>query len=131
MTAAATRRARVLVHGERSGDLERIDGLLGEVGAEGIEAASAPELARLLEEDAVDLGMEGRDELPGLDSVLLTASDRPLDDSLPALVDPAADRLEGEVALRRADVDAKHRRVVEFLDARPATAGADPFIPGR
>jgi Xaa-Pro aminopeptidase len=67
---------------------------------------------------AVDLGMESREDLPCFDRVLLTASDRSLDDSLPALVDPAADHLEGEVALRRADVDAKHRRVVEFLDAQ-------------
>jgi Xaa-Pro dipeptidase len=65
---------------------------------------------------AVDLAPESRDDLAGFDRVLLTASDRPVEDSLPALIDPAADRLEGEVALRRADVDTKHRRVIEFLD---------------
>ena len=57
MTALAERRARVLVHGERAGDLERIDGLLGEVGAEGVAATSVPELGRLLAADAIDLAL--------------------------------------------------------------------------
>jgi len=63
-----------------------------------------------------DLGVESRDDLGAFDRVLWTAGDRPVDDSLPAMVDPAADHLDGEVAQRRVDVDAKHRRVVAFLD---------------
>jgi len=57
MTASATRRPRVLFHGERAGDFEGIDHLLGEVGAEGIEVPSASELGRLLAGDIIDLAL--------------------------------------------------------------------------
>ena len=57
MVALATRRACVLIHGERAGDLAGIDGLLGEVGAEGVEVTSALELRRLLDGDAIDLAL--------------------------------------------------------------------------
>jgi Xaa-Pro dipeptidase len=52
------------------------------------------------------------------DRVSRTADDRPSpsQDSLPALIDPAADHLAEDLAARRADVDEKHRRVIEFLD---------------
>jgi Xaa-Pro aminopeptidase len=49
--------------------------------------------------------------------VLQTASDRPEVDSLPPLPDLAADRDDGPLAQRRADVEEKQRRVAAFLDA--------------
>ncbi|RUL86766.1 M24 family metallopeptidase [Tautonia sociabilis] len=48
--------------------------------------------------------------------VMETAEDRPDTESLPALADPAADHLDPDLRRRRADVDEKHRRVVEFLE---------------
>jgi Xaa-Pro aminopeptidase len=59
--------------------------------------------------------------------VMQTASDRPEEDSLPPLSDPAADRAEGPVAARRADVDEKQRRVAALLDA----TGHDALVLGR
>jgi Xaa-Pro aminopeptidase len=57
------------------------------------------------------------DELPsGDDFVLLTASDRPNTDTLPALADPTADLHERQLSRRRDDVEEKHRRVCNFLD---------------
>jgi Xaa-Pro aminopeptidase len=53
----------------------------------------------------------------GFDPVLLTAEDRPNTTTLPALPDPAADHGDKTVARRREDVEEKHRRVVEYLDA--------------
>ena len=50
------------------------------------------------------------------DRVLFTAGDRPNTDTLPALLDPAADHVDPLLATRRADVDEKHARVAEFLD---------------
>ncbi len=50
------------------------------------------------------------------DPVVQTAEDRPAKDTLPALVDPAADHEEAEVKERRLDVDAKHERILQFLD---------------
>ncbi len=61
------------------------------------------------------------------DRVLQTASDRPEEDSLPPLPDPAADHGEGEVALRRADVEEKQRRIAALLDA----TGHDAVVLGR
>jgi Xaa-Pro aminopeptidase len=69
----------------------------------------APDLSRTL-------GPGSDDDFPAFDRVLITAGDRPAG-SFPALVDPAADHVDPEVARRRADVDAKHRRVVAFLQA--------------
>ena len=57
------------------------------------------------------------DDQPGFDRVMITAGDLPTRDSLPSVIDPAADHVDPEVARRRADVDAKHRRVVQFLRA--------------
>jgi Xaa-Pro aminopeptidase len=59
--------------------------------------------------------------------VLQTASDRPKEDSLPPLPDPAADRGDGPLAQRRADVDEKQRRVAAFLE----TSGYDALVLGR
>ncbi|MBV8075414.1 MAG: M24 family metallopeptidase, partial [Planctomycetaceae bacterium] len=62
-------------------------------------------------------------EFPGLvaagdhDRVLQTASDRPREDTLPPLPDPAADHGDGEQARRRADVEEKQRRVAALLEA--------------
>jgi Xaa-Pro dipeptidase len=57
------------------------------------------------------------DDEPTFDRVMLTAGDLPEERSLPPLIDPAADHLDPEIADRRADVDEKHRRIVEFLHA--------------
>jgi Xaa-Pro dipeptidase len=59
---------------------------------------------------ALDLTME-------FDRVLLTAADRPDKDTLPALADPAADHGDAEVKARRDDVEGKHQKIREFLDA--------------
>ncbi len=61
------------------------------------------------------------------DRVLQTASDRPEEDSLPPLPDPAADHGDGAIALRRADVEEKQRRVAALLDA----TGHDAVVLGR
>ena len=44
-----------------------------------------------------------------------TAEDRPNTATLPPLADPAADHLDAAVLARRQDVEAKHRRVVDYL----------------
>jgi Xaa-Pro dipeptidase len=72
-------------------------------------------------------------EFPGLssdgddDRVLQTASDRPQEDTLPPLPDPAADRGDAEQARRRADVEEKQRRVAALLEA----TGHDGVVLGR
>ena len=58
---------------------------------------------------ALDLTME-------FDRVLHTAADRPHQDTLPALPDPAADHGDGELKRRREDVEEKHQRIRQFLD---------------
>ncbi len=55
--------------------------------------------------------------LVDFDPVLITASDRPAVPSIPPMVDPAADHLDPDMATRRAEVEAKHRRVIAYLDA--------------
>lgn len=67
-------------------------------------------------------------DLPG-DRVLRTADDRPDDDTLPAMLDPAASH---EIQAfdpdgRRADVEEKHRRVIAYLDRH----GLDAVVLGR
>ena len=52
-----------------------------------------------------------------LDRVLVTAADRPNTDTLPALADPAVDHCDEELRRRREDVEEKHQRIREFLDA--------------
>lgn len=59
--------------------------------------------------------------------VLDTADDRPNAASLPSLVDPASDHADACVADRRDDVDEKHKRVIDFLEA----TGYDAVILGR
>lgn len=68
----------------------------------------------------------GRPDLPP-DPVLITAGDRFGETTCPAVADPTADHLAGEVAQRRADVDEKHRRLIEFMDGR----GLDGVVLGR
>jgi Xaa-Pro aminopeptidase len=51
------------------------------------------------------------------DPVVQTAHDRPHTDTLPPLRDPTADHGDGEQKKRRDDVEEKHQRVREFLDA--------------
>ena len=63
------------------------------------------------------LAIGSGDDLPTFDRVISTAGDLPEEPSLPALIDPAADHLDPEIARRRADVDEKHRHVIEFLQA--------------
>ncbi len=60
----------------------------------------------------------GAIELNGeFDRVLHTAADRPHTDTLPPLQDPAADHGDEEVKRRRDDVEEKHQRIRDFLDA--------------
>lgn len=67
--------------------------------------------------DAAAGGASARDRgAVDFDPVLVTASDRPEVLSIPSVIDPAADHLDPEVATRRAEVEEKHRRVIEFLD---------------
>jgi Xaa-Pro aminopeptidase len=68
---------------------------------------------------AIDLTME-------FDRVLLTAADRPSVDTLPALTDPAADHGDVELRARRNDVEEKHQRIRDFLDA----SGHDAVVLG-
>ncbi len=68
---------------------------------------------------ALDLTME-------FDRVLITAADRPEQDTLPALPDPAADHGDAELQARRDDVEAKHQRIRHYLDA----TGQDAVVLG-
>jgi Xaa-Pro aminopeptidase len=61
------------------------------------------------------------------DRVVHTAGDRPNTDTLPALVDPAADQTDDDLAERRADVDEKHRRIIDLLN----TSGYEAIVLGR
>lgn len=51
-----------------------------------------------------------------VDPVVATADDLPEEDSLPALADPAADHVDPALTARRQDVQAKHDRILEYLD---------------
>ena len=51
-----------------------------------------------------------------IDPVIETARSRPDEDSLPAMVDPAADHEDRELVARREDVQAKHARIIAYLD---------------
>ncbi len=64
----------------------------------------------LLEEDEVDFAEEP-------DPIRSTADDRPNTTTLPARPDPAADHGDSVVTRRREDIEEKHRRVVDYLDA--------------
>ena len=72
-------------------------------------------------------GLDGIDLMEGRDRVARTAGDRPHTDSLPALLDPAADDADRSLAERRADVEQKHRRIAAFLDAH----GLEAVVLGR
>jgi Xaa-Pro aminopeptidase len=61
------------------------------------------------------------------DRVLATAADRPNTDTLPVPQDPAADHGDAQRKLRRDDVEEKHERIREFLDA----TGSDAVVLGR
>lgn len=68
-----------------------------------------------------DLEFEIIDELEypsddSSDQVLRTAEDRPTNDSLPRLADPAADQTDQCLCQRREDIEEKHERVRAFLD---------------
>ncbi|MGC8638853.1 MAG: M24 family metallopeptidase [Isosphaeraceae bacterium] len=70
----------------------------------------------------------GNIDLSGdFDPVRVTAADRPDNDSLPVMADPAADHQSTELARRREDVEQKHARIREFLDA----TGQDAVVLGR
>lgn len=65
----------------------------------------------------------------GVDRAMAIADERltPSNDSLPALADPTLDHEDRELAERRADIDAKHRLIAEWLDAN----GYDALVLGR
>ncbi len=73
-------------------------------------------------EHFVDLG-------DSVDRVLRTADDRPHTNTLPAMPDPAASHEDIRIDPdgRRADVEEKHRRIIEFLDRH----GYDAVVLGR
>lgn len=79
--------------------------------------ATVSQRARLYEPTDQD-----RDRSDGIDPVLFTAEDRPNTTTLPVLTDPAADHGDSAIARRREDVEVKHRRVVEYLDAHELDA---------
>jgi Xaa-Pro aminopeptidase len=58
---------------------------------------------------------------------LVTAGDRPNTDTLPAMIDPAADHADANLVRRRQDIETKHQRVRDFLD----TTGNDAVVLGR
>jgi Xaa-Pro dipeptidase len=78
------------------------------------------EFARLIWEDHI----EGREPV---DRVVETAADLPSEDSLPAMADPAADHEDATLSVRRADVEAKHQRIIEYLER----TGYDAVLLGR
>ena len=53
--------------------------------------------------------------------------DRPDVDTLPAIPDPACDHEQAELKRRREDIELKHGRIREFLDA----TGQDAVVLGR
>ncbi len=68
--------------------------------------------------DGLSSAIPGALELSGeWDRVLVTAADRPDTDTLPPLLDPTADHGDEDLVRRRADVEEKHQRIREFLDA--------------
>lgn len=71
-------------------------------------------------------GPDGSDS-ERLDRVLYTAGERPVDTSIPAMADPAANHHDPLVAARRDDVEEKHRRIVGFLEE----SGHDAVVLGR
>lgn len=65
---------------------------------------------------------EEREESEGIDPVRFTADDRPNTTTLPVVTDPAADHVDTALVKRREDVEEKHRRVAEYLDANELDA---------
>ena len=63
----------------------------------------------------------------GYDRVRETAADRPAEDSLPDVPDPAGDHEDAERKRRREDVERKHDRIRAFLDQ----TGQDALVLGR
>ena len=83
-----------------------------------MSASSDVELNGLHPADlAGELGPGSRDDLGRFDPVLATVADRPAAATPPPVVDPTADHADPEVAHRRLDVDAKHKRIIALLDA--------------
>jgi Xaa-Pro aminopeptidase len=77
--------------------------------------------------DGLSSAIPGALELSGeWDRVLVTAADRPSTDTLPPMLDPAADHEDVEQKRRREDVEEKHQRVREFLEA----TGQDAVVLG-
>jgi Xaa-Pro dipeptidase len=75
----------------------------------------------------VSSSIPGAVDLTGeFDRVLLTAADRPHSDTLPIQPDPAADHGDAALRQRRDDVEAKHQRIRDFLDA----TGTDAVLLG-
>jgi len=71
--------------------------------------ATEPELRR-------EPQTENGGDPPLLDRVVETAEDRPRRDTLPALLDPTVDLEDAVLRARRDDVEAKHQRVIEYLE---------------
>ena len=87
MASGATVQARVLVHGERSGEFGPIEGLLGEVGADAVEATSADHLGQLLEGDEIDLALADAGwEVARLEDLLRALEGRRPGDEVPVIL---------------------------------------------
>ncbi len=77
--------------------------------------------------EGLSSAIPGAHELSGeWDRVLVTAADRPNTDTLPPLLDPAADHEAADLKSRRDDIEEKHQRVRDFLDA----TGQDAVVLG-
>ena len=75
-------------------------------------------MATELHAAGVITAIPGEIDLSGeFDPVLITAADRPSNDTLPVMPDPAADHECTELKRRREDIELKHQRIREFLDA--------------
>ena len=75
-------------------------------------------MATELHAAGVITAIPGEIDLSGeFDPVLVTAADRPPNDTLPAVPDPAADHECSELKRRREDIELKHQRIRDFLNA--------------
>jgi Xaa-Pro aminopeptidase len=75
-------------------------------------------VASQIQVDGLPAAIPGSLELDrGFDRVLQTAADRPHTDTFPVVRDPAADHEDAELKRRRDDIEEKHQRIRDFLDA--------------
>lgn len=66
--------------------------------------------------DTIPIFVLDESDRPASDPVLKTANDRSPEPNSPPLADPIADHVDPALADRRADVEQKHRQIIEYLD---------------